>query len=294
MRNLIDIIKEAEQNKKAIAHFNVANLEMLKAIINAAQRERTPVIIGVSEGERDFIGQDQIVSLIKSFQAEGIEVFLNADHTKSFEKAKKAVEADFDSITFDRANLSLEENINETKKLLDYVKKANPNILVEGEINPIWGASELLLQVPQELLGSFRELYLTKPEEAEKFVKETKVDLLAVAVGNMHGVAFEKNSSEILKPEIDIERLKAIKRRVEIPLVLHGGSGISEEDLIKAIEAGVSIVHINTELRISWRNALENSLKNNPSEIVPYKIMSAVVAEIEKIAEKKIRVLNRL
>ena len=135
MITLREAILEAKKNKKAIGHFNVSNLEMLKAVANVARREKIPVIVAVSEGEREFIGLKQISALIKSLREEGLEIFLNADHTHSLDKAKDAVEAGFDSITFDASNLSLEENILKTKEVVDYIKNINPKMLIEGNLH---------------------------------------------------------------------------------------------------------------------------------------------------------------
>lgn len=130
---LIDIIKEAEIKKIAIGHFNISDTEMLKGIFSLAQKLNTPVIIGVSEGERDFIGVRQIVALVKSLREEyDYPIFLNADHTYSFEKVKEAVDVGYDAVIFDGAQLSFEENIKITKKCVEYAKSVNPNIVVEG------------------------------------------------------------------------------------------------------------------------------------------------------------------
>jgi len=294
MRSLLEIIKEAEKKKKAIGHFNVSNLEALKAIVNVAKRGNTPVIIGVSEGERDYIGVKQIAALIKTYKEKGLEIFLNADHTKSMLKAKEAFDAGFDAITFDASGLFPEENIKQTKEVVIYKNKEKKDVLIEGEINPIWGASELLSQAPEQVIGTIREANMTKPEQAEKFIEETGVDLLAIAVGNIHGVVHGERPSEFLNPEIDIERIRSIKKLTSVPLVLHGGSGIPDEELSKAIEAGISVIHINTELRLAWKNSLEESFKNKPGEIVPYKIMPAVIADIEKVVEEKLRIFDRI
>jgi len=294
MRSLLDIVKDAKNQKVAIGHFNVSNLEILKAVVNAALRENAPVIIGVSEGEREFLGLKQIVALIKSYREEfSLPIFLNADHTHTFLKAQEAIEAGFDAVTFDLSGLPLEENIAQTKKLVNYKKSINSEILIEGEINPIWGKSEALFELPKEVLEVIREENLTKPETAKKFVVETGVDLLAPAVGNIHGGVRNGNSQGVLKPKTDIKRIKEIAEIIETPLVLHGGSGIPEEELKQAIDAGISIIHINTEIRLAWRNSLEEKLKKYPNEIVPYKIMPEVIAEIENLVEKKLRIFDR-
>lgn len=293
MITLREVILEAKKNKKAIGHFNVSNLETIKAVLGAAQREKVPVIIGVSEGERSFIGLRQIAALIKSYREESsFPIFLNADHTHSLINAKQAIEAGFDAITFDLSNLSLEENIKQTKGLVAYKKSINSEVLIEGETNPIWGKSEALFELPKEVAETIREINLTKPEIVKQFVEETGVDLFAPAVGNIHGGVRDGSSAGVVKPKTDIERIKEIAKVVNVPLVLHGGSGIPEEDLRQAIEAGVSIIHINTELRLTWRNSLEEKLKKYPDEAVPYKIMPEVISDIENLVEKKLRIFN--
>ncbi|MEK9168210.1 MAG: class II fructose-bisphosphate aldolase, partial [Patescibacteria group bacterium] len=126
-------------------------------------------------------------------------------------------------------------------------------------------------------------------EEAARFVKETKIDLLAPAVGNLHGIL--KNAPQ---PNLNIERIKAIKEAISIPLVLHGGSGIIDDDFLQAIDAGISIIHINTELRLAWREGMDKALKENPEEIAPYKLLPAVVEEIRKTVYNRLKLFNKL
>jgi len=336
MKKLIEIIKETEENRMAVGHFNVSDIIGLKAVFEAAYKLQLPIIIGVSEGEGDFIGRRQIAALVKSLKEEyNYPIFLNADHTKSLEKIKEAVEAGFDSVMFDGSKLSLEENIKQTKNVVEYVKSVNPEILVEGEIGHIKGSSTILkaseVYIKQENLAS--------PQETEQFVKETGVDLLAPAVGNIHGIVmrtnadFTQTNAEINKaqtnadytqtnadytqtnaekgshdsvfsqresasmiymnPSLNIQRIRGIKRAVGIPLVLHGGSGIKDEEILAAIDAGISIVHINTELRLAWRRGLEEALKEKPEEVVPYKLLPQALDEIKKVVEKKLRLFNR-
>ena len=195
MKKLIEIIKEVEANKIAIGHFNVSDIVGLKAVFEAAQNLRLPIIVGVSEGERDFIGVKQIAALIKSLREEyNFPIFLNADHTKSLEKIKEAVEAGFDAIMFDGSQLPLNENIKKTKEVVEYVKNANSEILVEGELGVIKGSSTILSTSD---VNNIKEGDLTKPEEAAQFVKETGVDLLAPAVGNIHGILLASARTQI-------------------------------------------------------------------------------------------------
>ncbi len=288
MKNLLQIIKEAENNKVAIGHFNVSDNSGLKGIFNAAKELNLPIIIGVSEGEREFFGTKRIADAVKSIREEfNWPIYLNADHTKSLEKVKEAVEAGFDAILFDAGKLSLEENIKKTKEVVEYIRSINPQILVEGELGYIGGGSTILKEIPKDV--SIGEEDLTKPEEARQFVRETGVDLIAPAVGNIHGMF--KNAPN---PDIDIERIKKIKEASGVPLVLHGGSGITDSDFMAAIEAGISIIHINTEIRAAWRNSLERALKENPEEVVPYKLLSKAVDGVSEVVKARLKLFNKI
>lgn len=301
MENLKQFILKTENRKTAIGHFNIAGLEQLKAIFEAgqelsgAQGEKIPLIIGTSEGEGNYVGLRQAAALVKSLSVSDGDypIFLNADHFHSLEKIKEAVLAGYGAVIFDASELSFEENIKKTKEAVAFAKSINPEVLVEGEIGFIGSSSKILNEIPEG--AAIKPEDLTKPEEAKRFVKETKVDLLSVAVGNLHGMLARRSESEegFKNPALDIKRIKEIKKAAGVPLVLHGGSGITNEDFIAAIDAGISIVHINTEIRLAWRKALEKSLKDNPEEIAPYKVMLGVITEMKKIVIEKLKIFNK-
>ena len=286
MKTYREYIEEAGKNKIAIGHFNISNLETLKGIIEAAKELDVPVIIGVSEGERDFIGIPQVVALVKSYKDKGYPVFLNADHTYSFERVKEVVDAGFDSIIFDGAKLPLDENIRITKQCVDYAKSVNPNIFVEGELGYIGTSSKLLDAIPEG--ASVGDKMLTTAEDAKKFVLETGVDFFAPAVGNIHGML--KFAPE---PKLNIERVKEISDAVKIPLVLHGGSGNSKEDFQNAILNGVSIVHINTEIRVAYKEALKKSL-NESDEVAGYKLAKNAVLAVKNLVKEKLLIFSMI
>lgn len=297
MKSLSQYLQEAEKNNTAIGHFNVSNLEQLKAVVAAAREvaeksgKEIPFIIGVSEGERKWIGVHEIASLVKvSREKYRLPVFLNADHTHSLEKVKEAAEADFDAILFDGGKLPLAENIKQTKEAVSIAKTINPHIVVEGELGYIGSGSMILKEIPEG--AAIKPEDLTKSEDAVRFVKETGIDMFAPAVGNIHGIIAQMNADDTQihadNPPLDIKRIAEIKKAVGIPLVLHGGSGIRDEDFVQAIKAGISIIHISTELRLAWRKGMEKSLAEHPEEIAPYKIMALVVEEMEKVVSKKL------
>jgi len=290
--SLRDLIADAGAKRIAIGHFNASDLAMIQAIFKAAFELKVPVIIGVSQGEREFIGVRQAVALVRSFREEyNYPIFINADHTHSFEKAKEAVDAGFDAVLIDGGQKSLEENIALTKQVVDYVRLHNQkyatDVLVEGELGYIGSGSVILDRIPQGV--SIKKEDLTKPEEAAKFVKETGVDLLAPAVGNIHGMF-----ADIPDPNLDIQRIAEISQATGIPLVLHGASGNSSGDILKAIEAGVRIVHISTELRVAWKRGLDLALLSHPKEIVPYKLFMEVIHEVYKVVLEKLKIFNNL
>ena len=203
----------------------------------------------------------------------------------NIEVAKRAIDAGFDAVIFDGTELPFEENIKVTKQCVDYARNVNPEILVEGELGFIGKSSKILEGIPAGVKIS--KEFLTKPDEAKKFVLETGIDLLAPAVGNIHGMLKEGKD-----PALDLERIAEIAVAVKIPLVLHGGSGNSAEDFSTAIKHGVSIIHINTEIRLAYHKALVLSLQDNPEEIAPYKYLKEPRLAMGKVVDEKLRVFN--
>ena len=287
MQILRDVLKHAEENRVAIGHFNVADLVLLEAVFAAAQELKVPVMIGVSEGEREFIGVRQIAVLVRSLREEcDFPIFLNADHTHSLGKAIDAARAGFDSIVFDLSALPFDENVRQTKEGVETLKKINPAILIEGEIGDIGTGSEIHEKALDLSKG------LTSAAEAKRFVEATGIDILAPAVGNMHGMLKSMVKGETRK-HLDIDRIAQIKNAARIPLTLHGGSGTDDEDLRKAIAAGINIVHINTELRVAWRRGLEEGLASNPTEVVPYKILPFAVQSVKQVALSRLKLFSK-
>lgn len=287
---LRETILEAQKNGVAVGHFNVSDIAMFYAVVRAAECLQVPVIIGVSEGEREFWKDARIVALVESVRKEkNIRIFLNADHTHSPEKAKQALEAGFDAILYDAGAKSLEENIQETKRVVEMVREWNEkhktDVLVEGELGYIGSGSVILDRLPEGV--SLKEEDLTKPEEAARFVSETGVDFLSPAVGNVHGMF-----SDIPNPALSLERISAIKELCQRPLILHGGSGVVADQLREAIKNGISIVHVSTELRVSWKKGLNMALLSRPHEIAPYKIFAEASYEVEKTVEEKLKLFN--
>lgn len=281
MKTLKQYIQEARVNGVAVGHFNISNLETLNAIFNSARKLNLPVIIGVSEGERDFVGITQVVALVKGLREKyNYPIFLNADHTYSVERVKEAIDAGFDAVIFDGAKLSIDENIAKVRECVEYAKNCGREVLVEAELGYIGQSSKILDALPEGI-------DLTSSLDAERFVKETGVDLFAPAVGNIHGML-----KDVPDPRLNIERVKQISEVTGIPLVLHGASGNSKDDVQASIKAGVSVVHINTEIRVAYRDALKKSLADDPHEVAPYKILKGSLEAVEQVVTEKLRMFN--
>jgi fructose-bisphosphate aldolase, class II len=283
MKSLAEWLKWAEEKGVAIGHFNVSDSEGFRAVTEAAQELNVPVIIGVSEGERSFLGVAEIRALVGVKQTEGYPVLLNADHTYSVEASYEAVDHNFDSVIIDGAEKPFVENVMMTKAVVDYAREKNTQILVEGELGFIGSGSTLHDEIPDGVSIETQ----TSVEDAKKFVEETGVHLFAPSVGNIHGLI---KSGE---PKLNIERIREIAQAVSVPLVLHGASGNTDQEVDEAIKAGIRIVHINTELRLAYKEGLKKSLASS-DELAPYKFMAEGVEEMKKLVIEKLKVFNNL
>lgn len=288
MPELRNILEQAQKSGVAVGHFNVADFIILKAVFASAQDLKVPVIIGVSEGERKFLGVRQIALLVRSLREEfDFPVFLNADHTHSLANAIEAAKAGFDAIVFDLSALPIDENVRQTKAAVETLKSISPAILIEGEIGDIGTGSEIHESAPDLSKG------LTTPEEAKQYVAETKIDILAPAVGNMHGMVQSMVQGKS-KKRLDLARIAQIKSATGVLITLHGASGTDDDDLRKAIAAGINIVHINTEVRVAWRHGLDEALAKQPQEVVPYKILPAAFEAVKQVATSRLKLFNKL
>ncbi len=282
MKTLREYILDADAAHTALGHFNFSNLEALHAIAAAGRALSLPVIAAVSEGEEDFVGTNEAAALVKSLREEyGQPLFLDADHHYSFERVKRAIDAGFDAVIVDGAQLSFEENVALTKRCVDYARDAaksgGRDILVEGELGYIGVGSSVKDTIPEGAVLT------TDPARAAEFVRRTGVDLLAPAVGSVHGLIRSG------KPHVKAELVRQVREAAGVPLVLHGGSGLTDDDFRGGIQAGISVVHINTELRLADREAIEKSLKEHPDEVAPYKFLASSVEDMTRLIEAKMK-----
>ena len=262
---LADYFKKAKEEKFALGAFNIDSLEPLKGVAEAVKNMGTAVIVEVSPGEEKYLGLQNFVALTVNLKEEfGINLFPNLDHADDLEVIRDSIGLGFDMVHFDGSKLDLEENIKLTKEVVAMAREKN--VLVEGEMDQIGGK-------------------ITDPERAKKFVERTGVDVLAVAIGNKHG--FGENE------KLDLELLQKIHGILpETFLSLHGGSGIEAEDIRAAIGLGIVKININTELRMVFRENLENMLKGNPEEYAWYKLTLPAVEAVREVVEGKIRLFK--
>jgi len=278
--NALEILTKAKNEGWALGAFNAGNLEIVKAIVQAAQNQKSPIILETSFGESQHFGIKNFLSVAENFRQEtGLTILTNFDHGGGLEECQTAIEAGYNLVHFDGSNLPYEENIKITKAL---VEQAHPKgILVEAEMDKILGDSKFHEQGAESLqaVGNY-----TDPQKATDFVAQTGCDILAVFIGNLHGTFRTE-------PKLDIERLKIIRTQVGCFFSLHGGSGLLDEDVKMAIEMGVVKVNINTDLRVVFKQTLENVLKGS-EEYAIYKLMPPVMAAVQKIVEEKIQLFG--
>lgn len=279
MKSLKYYLKKAQEEKFAIGQFNFSAFEQVKGIVAAAELLKAPIILGTSEGESKFFGLAEAVAIRNAFRKKtGLPLFLNLDHGKSFEYLKEAMAAGYDMVHFDGSKLPLEENIKISKKVVAWADKKG--IVVEGEVGRFSKDASTVYQEQFEI----NEEDLTKVNEAQEYFQKTKVDLLAVSVGTFHGIDVAG-----LSPNIKLDRLQEIKNAIHLPLVLHGGSGTPQEDIIKAIQLGICKININTDVRIAFSIALRKFFRENPREITPYKYFPGAVDAVRAVVEEEIK-----
>lgn len=284
----------------AVGAFNINNLEILQAIVSAGELEKSPAIIAVSEGAIQYAGLPYIVSMVRiAAQMASIPLSLHLDHGKNLEIIRSCIENGFTSVMIDGSHLEFDENIAITKKVVEMAKKKA--VSVEAELGRLKGIEE-------KVSVSDQEAFLTDPQAAEEFVKKTGVDALAVAIGTSHGAYKFKGEAKL-----DFERLREIARRVDIPIVLHGASGvprsvlekaerfgaklpgakgIPDEAIQRAISLGICKINIDTDLRLSFVGALREIFATKPEEFDPRKILGPGREAIKQTVQSKMKLFG--
>lgn len=284
-REARQLFARARQEKFAVGAFNIDNQETLVAIARAAKAKNSPVLVEVSHGEVEAIGLANLRCMVDNYRHEmGIEMYINLDHSPTVAAAKAGIDAGFEFIHIDLSQANKEatdeEIIAATKEVVEYAKKTGA--LVESEPHYFGGSSNLHEEViDYELI---RKTFST-PEGAKSFVEATGIDTFAAAIGNLHG-------KYPVPKELDIELLKQIRASIKCAISLHGGSGTPEHFYREAVAAGITKVNINSDMRVAYRNTLEQQLKDNPKEYAVIKLMPPVIEAVQKVVEEKIELFG--
>lgn len=267
------LLLDAQKNGYAIPAFNVYNLETISAVVEAATEMQSPVILAVTPSTKDFSGEKTMIDVIKSIsEMVPIPIALHLDHHLTFENIRSSIDLGTKSVMIDASMKSYEDNVNLVKQVVDYAHRYD--VTVEAELGQLVGKED-------DLVVESEEGGLTDPDQAVDFVRQTGIDSLAVAIGTAHGLY----KSE---PKIDIERLEKINKRIDIPLVLHGASGVPENTVKTCIKHGITKVNIATELKIPFSEAIKTHFEKNPDEYDPRKYLSPAKTAVKDVAKRKI------
>lgn len=280
--HISELIKEANQKHYAVGAFNIENLETTLGVVRAASNQKSPVILQVSETSIKYAGLKaitHIVEVIAKEEAGRVPIALHLDHGTSFLTVAECVRVGFSSIMIDASAVPFTENIVITKQAVDYAHRYD--VWAQGELGVVKGL--------EEVTEEQREKLMTDPDDAYEFVEKTGVDTLAVAVGNIHGIAKLRQSY----PQIDFKRLDSIHKKIpKVPLVLHGASGLSADQIKKSIDLGIRIINIDTELRVGFTNALRETLDRNSEIYDPREVLRPSIEAIQKVVEAKIKIFG--
>lgn len=274
---LRDVLGKAEKGGYGIGAFNANNMEIVQAIIESAVEERSPVILQASQGAIKYAGLEYIVAMVKTAAENAdVPVVLHLDHGTDFDQVMLCIRHGFSSVMFDGSKLPLEENISLTKRVMEIARAVG--VSVEAELGKI-GGTEDHVSVDE------RDALFTDPQEAKVFVEETGVDALAVAIGTAHGVYKGE-------PKLDFPRLKKIKEVTDVPIVLHGSSGVPDDAIRRAVELGISKINIDTDIRQAFVGKAVAYMKENPDNIDPRKLLAPAKESAKKIIKEKMRLFG--
>jgi fructose-bisphosphate aldolase class II len=270
---LREVLAEAEKGGYAVGAFNANNLEIVQAIVEAAVEEKAPVILQASQGALKYAGIAYITAMVRTAAENApVPVVLHLDHGTSFEQTMLCIRHGFSSVMFDGSQLPLDENIAATRKVVEVARAMG--VSVEGELGKIGG-------VEDDIAVEERDALFTDPEQADRFVSESGVDALAVAIGTAHGPYKGE-------PKLDFDRLALIDKVTAAPLVLHGASGVPDDSIRRAIALGVRKINIDTDLRQAFTRGVHRVVKEKPAEYDPRKILGPAREEMKKVVKAKL------
>ncbi len=275
--SISDLLKKAEAGGYAVGAFNCNNMEIVQAIIAAAEAEKSPVIMQASQGAIKYAGIEYITAMAKiAAENASVPVALHLDHGTSFEQVMMCIRSGFSSVMIDGSKLPFDDNVELTKRVIAVARAVG--VSVEAELGKIGGTED-------DIHVDEKDAFFTKPEEAKEFVERTGVDALAVAIGTAHG-----QYKGI--PELDFPRLEKIRSMIRVPIVLHGSSGVPDDAIEKAIKIGVRKVNIDTNIREAFVQACRDVLNKDSKEIDPRKVLGPAREAATEIIREKIRLFG--
>lgn len=272
-----EILQAARKGGYAVGAFNVNNMEIIQAIVEAAEEEKSPVMLQASQGAIKYAGLEYIVALVKvAAEKASVPVALNLDHGTSFEQAMKCIRGGFTAVMLDGSHYPFDENVAIVKRVVDVAHSVG--ISVEGELGRIGGTED-------DISVSAEDAYMTSPEEAKRFAESTEVDALAVAIGTAHGLYHGV-------PKLDFDRLQQIRDVVDCAIVLHGASGVPDKAIKKAISIGVQKINIDTEIRQAFTKGVKKVIAEQPNEFDPRKLLGPSKEAMKEVVKAKMRLFG--
>ncbi|EUB30827.1 class II fructose-bisphosphate aldolase [Olsenella uli] len=276
---LQNVLAEADQLNMAVGAFNTHNLEMVQAIVKAAGNQKTPVIIQTSEGTAKYVGMRTLVAVVKSLaEALGVDMVLHLDHAKSWDNIREAVDAGYTSVMFDGSALPFKDNILGTRRVVEYAHAAGAS--VEAELGTVGGTEDGLVVNPDAAK-------LTDPDDAVEFIERTGIDALAVAIGTNHGQYKSKTS-------INLDVLESIHQVATKPLVIHGGTGVSDADVHKVIDRGIRKFNVGTELLVQWNRKSKELYEAHKENVSNRDNVVPALEVVQSIVERKISLFKNI
>ena len=275
--NMTDMLNKALQGGYAVGQFNINNLEWTQAILQAAQEAQSPAILGVSEGAAKYMGGFKVVMGIVNALLEEMEITVpiavHLDHGSTLEACQKAIDAGFSSVMIDNSKFPIDENIENTKKVVEYAHAKG--VSVEAEVGAVGGTED----------GVTGGVIYADPEECKRIVEEAKIDALAAALGSVHG-------DYDGEPKLGFNEMKEISELTKAPLVLHGGSGIPDYQIKQAIEYGHSKINVNTELQQAWTKRTRQVIAQDEKVYDPRKIIGPGIEDITRVTKEKMDIFG--
>lgn len=274
LMNIKDILAVANERNFAIPAFNIGTGQILKAVIECSEEKNAPVILAIHPSELEFQGDSFMASCVYAANAAKVPVCIHMDHSSTIEQILHAVRTGFTSVMIDASHMSFEDNVAITKRVVDMVHPLG--VTVEAELGTIGTTGN-------DREGGAGEIIYTDPDDVEKFVEATGIDCLAIAIGTAHGI-YPKG----FKPELKLDLLSEIKKRVNIPLVLHGGSANPDEEIAESVKRGINKINISSDIKDAFYQQLRKTLSADPKIREPFELYLDSIAAMKKIINHKI------